>query len=446
MSQTHPETASGKTAPPHRTATLRVEAALARIAEGDGKYHAVSQLFEAEARRNAAQLDKEQTLGAAPGKLQAMPYLVKELIDVEGHLTSFGSDVYATRAPERSAPVIDRLREAGAILLGTTHMVEFAYGSWGTNYVKGTPWNPCDPHLHRVPGGSSSGSAVAVAAGYVPVALGSDTGGSIRIPASLCGVIGFKPSFGLIPTEGVAPLGPSFDTLGTLSRTVRDARLFTEVMSGKDFSHAPLDIKGLRIAVLSREALSPVAPEVEAAFFETVKLLERHGARVSQVTLPLTLVEFQKLNGAIAGYESFACLKPVVEDWRLPMDPYVRQRVLANRDMERSAYDRKLAQLAETRSAFAESFADFDVLALPGTPVCALPVTQVNEAEIPMSRFTRVANCLDLCAITLPLRRPAGALPIGFQLCTPAGTDAYLLSLAEAVSAMTSRGVGNATP
>lgn len=285
-------------------------------------------------------------------------------------------------------------------------MVEFAFGSWGTNYGRGTPWNPCDPEVHRAPGGSSSGSAVAVAAGYVPVAIGSDTGGSIRIPASLCGVIGFKPSFGLIPTEGVAPLGPTFDTLGPITRTVYDARSFTEAMSGSDLSHPPVDMIGLRIVVPSAEALSPIEPGVARAFWHRIALLEAGGATVSQVELPLTLPQFQKLNGDIVGYEAYASLGDLVEDWRRPMDPFVRRRVLASRETSRETYEGWLSRMAAAEAEFARTMAGHDVLALPGTPFCAPPVSQIDEAEIPMSRYTRIANCLNLCAITLPMPRP----------------------------------------
>lgn len=408
-------------------------ACLERIADDDGKYHAVSELFEQDAMRTAARLDTVGAKATQRGKLHGIPFLVKELIDVEGRLTPFGSAVYAQHPAPVNAPALDRLMQAGANLIGTTHMVEYAFGSWGTNYLKGTPWNPCDPDLHRVPGGSSSGSAVAVAAGYVPVALGSDTGGSIRIPASLCGVIGFKPSYGLVPKEGVAPLSPTFDTLGPITRTVGHARLFTEVMSGEDLTHSPVAIPGLRVAVLGAEALAPIEPEVKRAFENALAALADRGAKISRFDLPMSLVEFQKLNGAIAGYEAYAHLQSLVEDWRLPMDPHVRQRVLANRLVDRSAYEALLQQLAETRATFARSFTGFDVLALPGTPARARPVGQVNEAEIPMSRYTRIANCADLCAITLPLPLRHGDLPVGFQLCTPRNSDAYLLSLADSV-------------
>lgn len=418
-----------------RSASAQLDDSLSRIAAQEGKYHAVSQLFEQEARRNAAELDASVAQGAAPGKLHGVPFLVKELVDIEGHVTGFGSGSYASRHATATAPAIRRLQEAGATLLGTAQMVEFAFGSWGSNYLKGTPWNPCDPDMHRAPGGSSSGSAVAVAAGFVPVAIGSDTGGSIRIPASLCGVVGFKPSNGLIPTTGVAPLGPTFDTLGPIARHVVDARSFTEVMSGEDLSHPPVDVKGLRIAVLHPDALAPLDARIARAFEDTVAALESRGARVTQIDLPLSLVEFQKLNGDIVGYEAYARLEALVEDWRLPMDPHVRRRSLAFRDMDRLAYEARLAQLEDLRRGFKQSFAAHDVLALPGTPFCAPPLFEVDETEIPMSRYTRIANCMDMCAICLPLPRAEGELPIGFQLCASLGSDAYLLSLAETIFA-----------
>lgn len=427
------------TGPAPDSATARTEACLARIAADNDRFHAVSELFEDAARRRAAHLDGLAAQGQDRGKLHGVPFLTKELVDVEGRVTRFGSGVYATRTAAATAPAIRRLESAGAIHLGTAHMVEFAFGSWGTNYLKGTPWNPCDPVVHRAPGGSSSGSAVAVAAGYVPVAIGSDTGGSIRIPASLCGVVGFKPSNGLIPTEGVAPLGPTFDTLGPITRTVDAARRFTEVMADRDLSHPPVNIEGLRVAVLSEEALAPIEPEIETAFRSTVKTLEAQGAEVAQIALPLSLVEFQALNGEIVGFEAYAHLKHLLEDWRRPMDPYVRHRARASRAMDRQAYDARLDLLAAVRARFAPAFSDFDVLALPGTPACAPPLSEVNESEIPMSRYTRVANCLDMCAISLPLPRSDGALPIGFQLCAPAGSDAFLLSLAETVFASWSK-------
>ncbi|WP_439507763.1 amidase family protein [Yoonia sp.] len=168
-------------------------------------------------------MDRAAAEGQPTGRLHGVPVLLKDVIDVAGHPTGFGSKAYAIGPAARNAPVIDRLEAEGAIILGKTTMVEFAVGSWGTNTVQGTPWNPSDATQHRVPGGSSSGAAVAVAAGFAPIAFGSDTGGSIRIPAALCGVVGYKPSFGLIPLQGAArhihlvaaaDVTPGIDNLG----------------------------------------------------------------------------------------------------------------------------------------------------------------------------------------------------------------------------------------
>lgn len=280
-------------------------------------------------------------------------------------------------------------------------------------------------------GGSSSGSAVAVAAGYVPVAIGSDTGGSIRIPSSLCGVIGFKPSFDLIPTTGVAPLGPTFDTIGPITKTITDARYFTEIMSGRTLRHPPVSIAGRRIAILTPEALSPCAPEVERAYLNAVMCLEANGGKMFPIDLPMSLADFQALNGSIVGYEAFTRLEGCVENWRLPMDPFVRERVRSNRGIDQSTYERQLSQMARVRAQFSASFSGFDALFLPTTPLCAPLMSEVNEEEIPLSRYTRVANCLDLCAISLPLPHLDEGLPIGMQLCASAGKDAFLLAMAE---------------
>lgn len=411
----------------------RIDSCLSKIKALDPVLHAVAELFEEDARQHARKLDADTTRSGKAGQLRGMPFLVKELVDVAGHLTRFGSAVYAQGPAREDATAIRRLRDAGAVLVGTTRMVEFAYGSWGTNYIEGTPWNPCDPDIHRAPGGSSSGSAVAVAGGLVPLAIGSDTGGSIRIPASLCGVVGYKPTFGLIPTNGVAPLGPTFDTLGPITRTVSDARRATEAMSACDLSHSKVELAEVRFAILGRDVLLPCATEVLDAFEQALKTLRSCGAAVQPVEIPAPLVEFQKLNGDIVGFEAFAHLRHLAEDWRTTMDPFVRRRILGNGAIDADTYEARLIQMATWREEFGQTFAGHDILILPGTPLCAPPLAEVNEAEIPMSRFTRVANCLDLCAISLPLPRKAGELPVGLQLCARANADAYLLAVAHSV-------------
>jgi aspartyl-tRNA(Asn)/glutamyl-tRNA(Gln) amidotransferase subunit A len=412
------------------SSTDRVETCLARIAAQDSRLHAVSRVFPEKALTRAERLDRAVAAGEPRKPLHGLPVLVKELIDIEGVPTDFGSHAYATSPAAATAPVLKRLEEAGAILLGTTHMVEFAIGSWGTNHAKGTPWNPADNETHRVPGGSSSGSAVAVAADLARVAIGSDTGGSIRIPASLCGLVGFKPTYGLITCEGVAPLGPTFDTLGPITRSVADARMLAQVMAGVDLSHPPVSISDLRIALAGERALSEMSEDVAAAYAAGLSSLAASGAKIEEIELPLSFVDFQKLNGDIVAYEAYRHLASLVDDPATPLDPHVRKRVLAGRAITPDEYRERLSELSSVRQEFARRFSGFDLLILPGTPICAAPLADVDEDQVPMSRYTRVANCLDLCAISLPLARPAGKLPVGLQLCAPAHSDAFLLAAA----------------
>ena len=427
---------------PDKSARRAVEACLARIASDNSQLKAVSLLFAERALARAAELDQLLADGGPFGPLHGMPILVKELIDIEGVPTSFGSLDYSHSPAPRTAPVLARLESAGAILIGTTHMVEFAIGSWGTNYAKGTPWNPADRLVHRVAGGSSSGSAVAVAAGLTPAAIGSDTGGSIRIPASLCGVVGFKPTYGLIPTDGVAPLGPTFDTLGPLTTNIDDARLLTEAMAGIDLTHPFVPVDGLRIGVVGDDFLEPMADDVAAAYKTAMVQLQSAGVRFEEITLPLSFVDFQKLNGDIVAFEAFQHLERLVEDPRTQLDPHVRKRVLAGRMINPARYRELLDELSFVRKSFDAVFSGLDALALPGTPISAPPLSEVDESKIPMSRYTRLANCLDLCAICLPLNLPNGKMPIGLQLCCRAHSDARLLAIASSISALVCQQIG----
>lgn len=426
------DTISATSASPLRTSVSEeVTRCLSRIHKENDKWHAVSELFAAHALRKAVKLDQHIARGGKPAKLHGLPFVIKELVDLKGLVTPFGSTVYKSESASHNALVIDRLEAEGAVLLGTAHMVEFAIGSWGTNTVRGTPWNPADPKVHRVPGGSSSGSAVAVAAGLVPAAIGSDTGGSIRIPASLCGVIGYKPTYGLIPTDGVAPLGPTFDTLGPITRTIDDARRLTEVMSERVLSHQSVSFDGLKVAVVSSSALAPISPDIEQAYEGALQRLKQLGASIREIELPLSFHEFQRLNGDIVSYEIYNHIAHIAEDPSAPIDVNIRNRILAGRSISAEQYSDDLKELKATRETFQATFSDFDVLVLPGTPICATPLSEVDESQIPMSRYTRIANCLDMCAVTLPLARSSDNLPIGWQLCAPDNCDAFLLALAE---------------
>src|SRR5512138_1707901 len=210
------------------------EACLARIDAFDGKLHSFVDVWRDDALARADAADRERADELVRGPLHGLPIALKDLLHVEGRQTTAGSKSWIGRRSDTTATAVERLVTAGMIPIGKTHMVEFAFGGWGRNQPMGAPWNPWDMTTHRVAGGSSSGSAVAVAAGLVPAAIGSDTGGSIRIPASLCGITGLKTTYGLISLYGAVPLSTTLDSLGPLTRTVEDAALLTAAMAGAD--------------------------------------------------------------------------------------------------------------------------------------------------------------------------------------------------------------------
>src|SRR5262249_8213752 len=278
--------------------------------------------------------------GGPVGPLHGVPIALKDLYDTAGVATTAGSKILVGRVPDADATVVRRLREAGAIVLGKLHMVEFAYGPEGLNAHHGAPRNPWDATVERLPGGSSSGSGVAVAAGLAPAALGSDTGGSIRIPASLCGITGLKPTYGRVSRAGVLPLAWSMDHVGPMTRTAGDSALLLRVMAGYDPADAsssvlPVpdylaalngEVKGLRIGLLRSFFLESATPEVRTAVEQAAKALERAGAVIDEVSLP-AVAHVGAASYAIVASEALAYhtawLKSQPDDY----DPEVRRRL-----------------------------------------------------------------------------------------------------------------------
>lgn len=419
---------SGKT-----SARSIVEHHLDAIADESATLHAFVEVFADHARQRADELDQIAVKAGAVGPLHGVPIAVKDLAHLGGRPPGFGSKCYYPSRTSSTAPAIQRLIDAGAIIIGMTHMVEFAAGGWGTNHAVGTPWNPIDREVHRVPGGSSSGSAVAVAAGLVPAAIGSDTGGSIRIPASLCGVVGFKPSFGLIPLDGIAPLAPSFDTLGPITRTVADARLLASVLGHRVFAPESLD-RSLRIGIPPDEQLQPCDPDILGNFHSSVQAMHANGHSIEAIAMPLELSAYQALNGQIVAYEAYRYHRAMVEDAATPIDPYVRQRILAGREIENADYAALIERLHAAVADFRSRLGHLDVIALPSTPLPAIPLVEVDDTAIPMSRYTRLGNCLGLCGISIPNGTTSAGLPTGLQLMSWPGQDALVLALAEQAS------------
>src|SRR3990170_3188041 len=266
-----------------------LEALLERIERRAPTLHAFIAVYGSEARLAAEAADRAIRAGHRVGPLHGVPIALKDLVDLEGRVTTGGSKVWAERVSPVTATLAERLIAAGMIILGKTHTVEFAMGSWGTNTHLGTPRNPWDLAVHRTPGGSSSGSGVAVAAALVPVAIGTDTGGSVRLPAAWCGIVGLKVTAGRISTYGVLPLSSTLDTPGPLARSVEDAALIFRVLNGPDrrdpqtLAWTPADplpvlrrgVAGLRLAVMPDAERAGVADDVLAAYDAALETLGR---------------------------------------------------------------------------------------------------------------------------------------------------------------------------
>ena len=420
-----------------------VDALLARIRRRDPDLHAYIALYDAEARLAAEAADKAIRSGHRIGPLHGVPIALKDLVDLEGRVTTGGSKVWADRVSPVTATLAQRLISAGMIVLGKTHTVEFAMGSWGTNTHLGTPRNPWDLAVHRTPGGSSSGSAVAVAAGLAPVAIGTDTGGSVRLPAAWCGIVGLKVTAGRISTYGVLPLSSTLDTPGPMARSVEDAALIYRVLNGPD-AHDPQTLAwmpddplpalrrgaaGLRLAVLPDVERVGVDKEVLVAYDAAVETLASLGARIVRVDLPHRLADYASTTGLIIGAEGYRFVGHLVDDERLPTDPHVRPRIQLGRNISARDYLVTLATREEHRRQFAAALADVDALLTPTARTTAIPIDSVDQSGT-AAHFTRPGNYLGLCGVAVPTGFTAAGLPTSIQVLAHPGAEATALRIA----------------
>jgi len=428
-----------------RTGALRpstlLDLYLERIRQHDRKLHAFVTVYEAEARIAAELADRAVQAGQRLGPLHGIPVALKDLLDIEGRVTTSGSLFWRERVSPVTATVVRRLTAAGMIPLGKTHMVEFAFGSWGTNAAMGTPWNPWDLRTPRAPGGSSSGSAVAVAAGLAPAAIGSDTGGSVRIPAGLCGLVGLKTTVGHVSNYGVLMLSDTLDTLGPMVRDVEDAALLFAAMHGPDtddpatLPHPPVDVlsslkggvAGLRLAVLPEADLGEVDPEVAKSFAAALETFRAQGARIDVLPLPVPYTALADVAGKIIAAEGYELHRGWIDRDDLPFDPDVRDRFRSARDMATADYIHLMSERRRTRRAVDRLLRDFDGLLLPTTPLPAVPLSEIDQKKAPMSRLTRPVNVLDLCGLALPCGFSRGGLPISLQIVGRGYDEAKIL-------------------
>ncbi len=440
---------AGRLARGETTSRALVAACLERIAALDGKLHAFVDVYRDDALRLADAADAQRRAGAARGPLHGLPVALKDLFEIRGRQTTAGSKSWLGRTSDCTATVVDRLVGAGMIPLGKTHMVEFAFGGWGRNAPMGAPWNPWDMTTHRVAGGSSSGSAVAVAAGMVPAAIGSDTGGSVRIPSALCGLTGLKTTYGLVSLYGAIPLSTTLDTIGPLAHTVEDVALLTAAMAGPDpadratlaaphvdfravLARAP-DVRGLSIACLAPEQFPAyVEDDVVRARHEAIDVLRTLGAQVADVRAPIDFDDIAARVGKLLAAEAYAYHRAYIEDAALPIDPWVRTRTLSGKGIAAADFLADLAAMRQAQAAFAAWMRGYDALLTPTLPIAAVPVADVDESTAPLAMFTRAVNYLGGCGLSLPAGFSDGGLPIGVQLVGAPYTEPMLVRIGRA--------------
>jgi aspartyl-tRNA(Asn)/glutamyl-tRNA(Gln) amidotransferase subunit A len=421
-----------------------MDALLARIAAHDPKLHAFVEVYAPEARLAADAADKAIRSGHALGPLHGIPIAIKDIIDIEGRITTGGSASRLNHRAAATATVVRRLMSHGLIVLGKTQTVEFACGGWGTNQHLGTPWNPWDAEVPRTPGGSSSGSGVAVAARLAPWAIGTDTGGSIRMPASWCGITGLKTTLGRISTHGILPLSPSLDTPGPMARTVRDAALLYEILQGPD----PLDpltrgrqpadpmptlergVRGLRLARLPTEERSGVAAEVLHAYDRSLAVLAALGAEIVDVALPFRLVDFVSMT-SIMQAEAYFLHGHIAEDPGLTLDEAVRRRLLVGAGLSAYDYLATLRRREEMKQEMEAALAGAHALLTPTTATTAIPLQEVDQKETP-TRFARFVNLLEMCALALPNGLTAEGLPTSLQIVCRGYEEVLALRIGQA--------------
>jgi aspartyl-tRNA(Asn)/glutamyl-tRNA(Gln) amidotransferase subunit A len=422
-----------------------VDDCLARIAALDGKLHAFVEVYADDARKLAQAADLEREAHGRRGPLHGLPVALKDLLEMEGRQTTAGSHSWRGRVSDHTAICVSRLVDAGMIPLGKTHLVEFAFGGWGRNEPMGAPWNPWDLATHRVAGGSSSGSAVAVAAGLAPAAIGSDTGGSVRIPAALCGITGLKTTFGLVSLHGAVPLSTLLDTIGPLAHTVEDCALLTAAMAedgrGADIAAAATqraDAAGMRIAVLPAERFPAfIDAEVVRARDEAIRVLGDLGATLVEVPAPIAFDDIASRLGKLLAAEAYALRREIADDADAKMDPWVRRRVLGGKDIAASEFIVEMHAMRSAQAAFANWMSDWDALLTPALPITATPLAEVDESAAPLASFTRAVNYLGGCGLALPAGFSSAGLPIGVQLIGAPFAESRLVRLGRAFQGAT---------
>ncbi|MCC8979294.1 amidase family protein [Bradyrhizobium acaciae] len=426
----------------HPTAAVRLETALAR-ASSSGAESTFTALFAESARCEAEAADRRAVAGTTRGPLDGRIVSVKALFDVAGSVTSSGSAVLRALPPAaEDALVVKRLRAAGAVIIGKTQMTEFAFSALGTNPNDGVPGNPRD--RRRAPGGSSSGAVVSVIDGMADIAIGSDTGGSIRIPAALSGATGFKPTGGFVPTAGAFSLSSSLDTIGPIASSVADCFVADQVLSGGDVVPRPQAASPytFRLTVARGRLFDGCEPEVLGAFENAVKQLRSGGLQIEDGSIEPALDRIAEIDriGTFPSIEVGSTLRSLGVSRLDGVDPKTRVRIEAGAGILAVDYVRMVRLRHAAIQAFEQSFGNDEIFILPTTPIRAPLLSAVTEDSAfhkfngLVLRNPRIANMLDCPSISMPL--PVDGLPVGLMLIGRRNADRRLLEIAASVEAM----------
>jgi aspartyl-tRNA(Asn)/glutamyl-tRNA(Gln) amidotransferase subunit A len=423
------------------SARERLEAALGRIDDPKGEgARACLTVYRDQAKAAADAADARAKAGVSLGPLDGTIVSIKDLFDVAGEVTRVGSKVFAEEGKPATAdaPVVRRLRAGGAVVVAKTNMSEFAYTGIGANPHFGTPGNPAD--RKRVPGGSSSGAAVAAADGMCEIAIGTDTGGSCRIPGALCGIVGYKPSRQRIPTTGAFPLSYSIDSIGPIARSVEACARADAVMANETYVPLePVSLNGLRIGVVVGYPIENLDETVDLKFSDAVARLNKAGAHISEEKLSL-LDDMAQVNskGGVQPAEAFSIHRDLLSRRADAIDPNVQVRLERARTVSAADYIDMVRERARLIRSMDDRIAEVDVLAWPTTPMVAPTMQEVAAPDefarknAMLLRNTVIVNFFDLCAISVPIPRGSG-LPAGFMLVARNGQDQRLFRIAAAI-------------
>src|SRR5262245_16511698 len=413
-----------------------IEAAQARHDPSLNAYRSWAADF---ALRQAAAADAVFAAGNRLRALHGIPVSVKDIYGVEGLPIFAGSPRELPARWRQEGAVVRRLRRQLAVIVGKSHTVEFAFGGLGVNAHCPVPWNPQDRKVHRSPGGSSSGAGVTLGEGTALVAFGTDTGGSVRIPASVTGTVGVKTTKGRWPTDGIVPLSPTFDTAGTLTRSAADAAF---VFASIDDEAVPLldDLGGVRLGVAEKFFWDGTDPGVADRVEEALQQATEAGAARNDLALPGAAEVYELYHrGCIVSAELYSFLSRDLPEWIETLDPRVRKRMEAGSALPAWDYLQRKERYAALGAGAAAALQAVDALVSPTVPISPPPMTEISDDEayhrinLRMLRNTCVVNFLGLCAVTLPVGRDRIGMPVGLQLIGRPGSEARLLAIAVAL-------------